>query len=412
LVQRRHVFYVGGYDPQGAEGYYRVFVRESKRFLKVWPIELQVGDLKIDSDYVGYWDIEAAGPNWQVAIRYEFLRLEHFLRANLAQSLTRQLARAAWWAVDDLVTGALWRIFRASWRFAVHLVYLQLMLVLWIAVAGAGGWLAVVLATGFVDVPTPITVVMALAAGVAVFALLRPLADRWFILQIANCWPYVREFARGEATGYDRPIDILAARIVAAARANEADELVVIGHSSGGGIGAAVVARALELDPDLFRHRPRLVLMTLGSLLPALTLHPAADRLRGAVRRIAIERSLVWVDCQSRKDWLNFWDVDPLEASGVEPGQRHCNLWIWQVRFRDMLSPDSIRRMQWNLLRMHYQFIMANEARSPYDFFMLVCGPASVIDSVSRGRDVLAGFSEDAGYPESPAVPAASAKAG
>jgi hypothetical protein len=55
-----------------------------------------------------------------------------------------------------------------------------------------------------------------------------------------------------------------------------------------------------------------------------------------------------------------------------------------------MLSPDSIRRMQWNLLRMHYQFIMANEARSPYDFFMLVCGPASVTDWASAGRDILA----------------------
>jgi hypothetical protein len=390
LVKRRHVFYVGGYDAQGAEGYYRLFVRESKRFLKVWPIEVHVGDLKIDSDDLAYWNIEAAGPNWQVAIRYEFLRLEHFLRANLAQPLTRQLARAAWWAVDDLITGALWRISRSSWRFALHLAYLQLMLVLWIAMAVAGGSLAAVLTMRFVNLPTPITAVIALVAGVAIFLLLRPLADRWFILQVANCWPHIREFARGKATGYDRPIDILAVRIVAAASANEADELVVIGHSSGGAIGAAVVARALELDPDLFRHHPRLVLMTLGSLLPALTLHPAADRLRGAVRRLAMERSLVWVDCQSRKDWLNFWGVDPLEASGVELGQRRCSLRIWQVRFRDMLSPDSIRRMQWNLLRMHYQFIMANEARSPYDFFMLVCGPASVTDWASAGRDILA----------------------
>ena len=390
MVKRRHVFYIGGYDAQGAEGYYRLFVRESKRFLKVWPIEFHVGDLKIESDDLAYWNIEAAGPNWQVATRYEFLRLEHFLRANLAQPLTRQLARAAWWAVDDLITGALWRISRSSWRFALHLAYLQLVLVLWIAVAAAGGSLAAVLTMHFVNLPTPITIAIALVAGVAIFMLLRPLADRWFILQVANCWPYIREFARGKATGYDRPIDILAARIVAAASANEADELVVIGHSSGGAIGAAVVARALELDPDLFRHHPRLVLMTLGSLLPALTLHPAADRLRGAVRRLAMERSLVWVDCQSRKDWLNFWDVDPLEASGVELGQRRCSLRIWQVRFRDMLSPDSIRRMQWNLLRMHYQFIMANEARSPYDFFMLVCGPASVTDWASAGRDILA----------------------
>src|SRR5262249_14078134 len=302
---------------------------------------------------------------WKVGVGYEFLRLERFLRANMAEPLRRQLVRAAWWAANDLMSGAIWRIFRASWRFALHLAYLQLMLVLWIAVAIAGGLLAAMLATRLVGAPAPVTVVIALAVGVGLLVLLRTLADRWRILQVATCWPYVREFARGEATGYDRPIDIFAARIVAAARDNEADELVVIGHSSGGGIGAAVVARALEIDPDLLRRGPRLVLMTLGSLLPAMTLHPAAARMRAVVRRLAVERTLVWVDCQSRKDWLNFWDVDPLELSDVKLDERRCTVRILQVRFRDMLSPSSIGRMQWNLLRMHYQFIMANEARAP-----------------------------------------------
>jgi hypothetical protein len=400
LVRRRHVFYVSGYDPQGPEGYYRLFLHESKRSLKFWPIALQVGDCKIESDQVAYWDVESAGPNWKLSVRYEFLRLERFLRSNMAEPLRRQLIRAARWALDDLVTGTLWEIFRASWRFAIHLTYLQLMLVLWTTLAIAGALLAAMLATDLVGARTPIAVAIAFMVGVMVFALLHFLADRLRILQVANCWPYIREFARGQATGYDQPIEVFAARVVAAARANEADELVVIGHSSGGGIAAAVVARALELDPDLLRHRPRVVLLTLGSLLPAMTLHPAAARMRGAVRRLAIERALIWVDCQSHKDWLNFWRADPMELSGVEPGHRRCSLHIWQVRFCDMLSPVSIKRMQWKLLRIHYQFIMANEGRAPYDFFMLVCGPARVTDWASHGRDVLAAFSEQAGYDE------------
>lgn len=411
MVRRRHVFYVSGYDPRGPEGYYRLFLHESKRSLNIWPIALHVGDCKIDSDHVAYWDVESEGPNWKLGTRYEFLRLECFLRcSNMAEPLRRQLVRAARWAVDDLVTGTLWRTFRASWRFATHLAYLQLMLVLWMAMAIAGGLLAAMLAAGIAGTPTAIAVIITLTVGVALFALLRALADRWRILQVANCWPYVREFARGEPTGYDRPIEVFAARVVEAARANEADELVVIGHSSGGGLAAAIVARALELDPDLLRHGSRLVLLTLGSLLPAMTLHPAAARMRDAVHRLAIERDLVWVDCQAHKDWLNFWRADPLELSSVELGQRRCSLRIWQVRFRDMLSPHSIRRMQWNLLRLHYQFIMANEARAPYDFFMLVCGPASVTDWASHGRDLLAAFSERVEYHESLAVAAASAK--
>ena len=139
---------------------------------------LDVGDCKIDSDHVAYWDVESASPNWKLRVRYEFLRLECFLRSNMAEPLRRQLLRAARWALDDLVTGTLWRIFRASWRFAVHLAYLQLMLVLWTAVAMAGGLVAAMLATSVVGGRMPIAIIIGLTIGFAVFAFLRTLADR------------------------------------------------------------------------------------------------------------------------------------------------------------------------------------------------------------------------------------------
>ena len=43
LVARRHVIYVSGYDPQGAEGYYRLFARSWKRFLTIWPLATKLG---------------------------------------------------------------------------------------------------------------------------------------------------------------------------------------------------------------------------------------------------------------------------------------------------------------------------------------------------------------------------------
>jgi hypothetical protein len=89
-VRTRHVFYVEGYDPRGAEGYYRLFQRECRRFLELWPIEVRLGNLAIESDDIAHWNIEAGGPNWQVATRYEFLRLEHFIRCNMAEPLARR----------------------------------------------------------------------------------------------------------------------------------------------------------------------------------------------------------------------------------------------------------------------------------------------------------------------------------
>ena len=74
LVRRRHVLYVEGYDPQGAEGYHNLFARSFRRFLKNWPLRTTVSDLHIDSDDLAHWTIEAAGPNWPVSTPYDFLR--------------------------------------------------------------------------------------------------------------------------------------------------------------------------------------------------------------------------------------------------------------------------------------------------------------------------------------------------
>ena len=49
LIRRRHVIYVEGYDPQGAEGYYRLFGRSLARFLKVWPLAARLSELELET---------------------------------------------------------------------------------------------------------------------------------------------------------------------------------------------------------------------------------------------------------------------------------------------------------------------------------------------------------------------------
>jgi hypothetical protein len=389
---------VEGYDPQGAEGYYRLFRRELNHFRKLWPAEAHLSDLKLDSIDIAHWTVEATGPNWQVTTFYEFLRLEKFIGGNMAQPLARQLFRAVRWMLNDLLSGTLARTFRASWWFAVHLIYPQIMIVFWIALAASAGTLAGALLSNLTAVPLLAAAIIGGAAALLLFIALRPIAERSFVLQIANCWPYVREFARGKPSGYRRSIALSAERIVATARANEADEILIVGHSAGGGIAPVIVARAYELDPELGRHGPKIILLTLGSLLPAFALDRKAQWLRGLIRQLVFEPSLLWVDCQSRKDWMNFWHFDLFSEIGIDRQKIRCDMRHWQVRYRDMLSDESYARLQWNLFRMHYQFIMANEKRAPYDYFMLICGPAQIADWASHSNRTLAAFSEGAAY--------------
>jgi hypothetical protein len=398
VIRRRHVLYVEGYDPQGAEGYHAIFQRQWRRFLKIWPLHGRVSDLVIDNDDLAHWTIEAAGPNWQVSTRYEFLRQEQMIRANMAEPLWRIVPRAVGWMFDYHLSGTMIRIARASHQYALALLFFQIMLLVWIALGVVAGWGVASLAFRFTGVPELAAIALGVVAGIGVFVLLKPVAGYFFTIQINSHWPYMLEYARGMPSCFDRAIEAGARRLVDIVRANDADEVLLIGHSGGGKTAPAVMARALELDPELGRRGPRVVLLTLGSILPGAALHPRATKLHAIVKRLAAEPSIRWIDAQSRKDVLNFWEFDAVEGLGLTlDGPRH-NPTIWRVRFRDMLAPEFYNRLRTNFFRMHYQFIMANDSRAYYDYFMLVAGPAPAEQWVGEGWEMVKRFGEEMSY--------------
>src|SRR5262252_4972588 len=387
-VRRRHVIYVGGYEPRGAKGYYKLFQRECDRFKRVWPVSLTIQPSEFDSEDFARWLVDVRTSDWQVSTTYDFLRLEKFIQSDMAEPMMRHILRSLGWIVGDLVSGAQFRIFRASWRFGLHLLFVQLVLLTWLELAVVSGVLVAYVVTDHLGLSAPVGIVTSLLAALASFLALQPIADRWGAIQIPSCWVILRRFARGRATWLDRVVDVGARRLVAVAQLNDADELVVVGHSAGGVIASAVIARALEFDPALGRRGMRLVLLTLGSVMPAVALHPAARRLRDIIRRLAVEPTLAWIDCQSRKDVMTFLNFDPVDGVGIHVGARRCNPLTWQVRFKDMLSPTDYRRLRWKFFRVHFQYIMASDRPSPYDYVLLVGGLVAIAEWAKQHQEL------------------------
>jgi pimeloyl-ACP methyl ester carboxylesterase len=398
LITRRRVIYVHGYDPQGPQGYYTLFGSQLEKACALWHVKFALGPLAIESADIASWTVTMSGPNWQVFTRYDFVRYEDIINANIAEPIIRQIARAVRWMLDDLVTGTSLRTFRANWQFETHHLVLQLLLLTWIGTSVASGALAGAAARYGLDLHASISLGISVAVFFAIFMALRPLADWWFVIRVNNHWPYLREFGRGEATCFDRPIEIGAARLKEVVNANDADEVVIIGHSGGAPLAQGMVARALELDPDIGRQGPRVVALTIGSITPAVAFHPRALKMREIIRRMAIELSINWIDCQSRKDALNFWRFDPVAGVGIQLGSERCNPLVWQVRFRDMLSAEFYRKLRWKIFRLHFQFIMANHMRAPYDYFMLIGSPVPIMEWAKRQREVVAEFSSEGKY--------------
>ena len=152
-------------------------------------LKSRLGELALDSQDFAHWDVEAAGPNWEVVTRYDFLRQEHIIRANMAEPLLRQIPRALAWAFDYVVSGAIFRVLRASPYFGLVLLYFQTMLIWWLLLSAAGGWL-VALGTarvfGLGGWGNLAAVPVGILAAIAIFLALRPLANRLLHGQVAR----------------------------------------------------------------------------------------------------------------------------------------------------------------------------------------------------------------------------------
>jgi hypothetical protein len=395
-VQHRHIIYVQGYDPRGLAQYYRMFRTELRKFGKLYDVGTTISRPETAPDgETASWTIETAGPDWQTRTRYDFLRTEDLIQNDLSWPIWRTVFRAViiYWRL--VFAGTIARFWKANWRFAVFITYPHVLLlveaVLAAAVAICFGW--GLEALGIADA---LRVAATLALFVTVLgAVLKYTEKRTYLLYLLADTIWTWEFSHRGRPEWDQRIDRFAQHLVAAARDSDAEEIVIVGHSSGSFLGTEILARALKLDPHLGRRGPRVVLLTLGGNFPIVGFHAVSHDFRDHLRRLAVEPSIDWIDCQSRKDVMNFHAFDPVAGHGIEVGAARRNPTIVPVRFREIIKPEHYNSFRWKFFRVHFQFVMANERAHAYDFFMIVCGPVPLRERMANQNAAVAVATEE-----------------
>jgi len=187
-------------------------------------------------------------------------------------------------------------------------------------------------------------------------------------------------------------LERLAQELVRLVHETDADEIVVDGHSLGAPLSLIVVDRALQIDPQLGAEGKSLHIVSSGSSLLKVALHPAAGWLREVVRRVATSPAVYWVEYQALVDIINVYKVDPVVALGMTAAGKPI---VKIIRIRMMVEEHTYRRFHLNFLRIHRQAVMGNERRYFYDYYMLCCGPIALADRVEDPDRAVAIFAAD-----------------
>ena len=390
-VQHRHIVYVQGYDPRGLAQYYRMFRTELRKFGRLYQLAATISRPQVAPDgETASWTIETTAADWQTRTSYDFLRWEDLIQRDLAAPIWSTVLRATWIYWRMMFGGTIARFWKAHWRFATFITYPHFLLFLE-ALCMLGIALGFEKGLEWLDVSGPSAIAAAAALFVAgLGAVLKYTENLTYLLYLLSDTIWTWQFSHRARPEWDARIGRFARYLADLARDSDAEEIVVVGHSSGSFLAAEILARALKLDPALGRHGPRIVLLTIGGNFPIVGFHAASSDFRDHLRALAIEPSIDWIDCQSRKDVMNFYPFDPIAGHGIDAGAARRNPTIVPVRFRDIIKPGHYNVWRWKFFRVHFQFVMANERPQAYDFFMIVCGPVPLRERMARPEAALA----------------------
>jgi hypothetical protein len=387
LVRKRCFVQMTGYEPVGPEHQHRRFIREMARFQKAWNVQGKVTPPNLAADgAVASWTVETFGPNWHVTTDFHWFRWDDFVTADMA--------RSDWWRfplgiaamMEFIVTGTVVRYFLVAWRYGGFFLYPLAFILgtMWLSIA----------ATRFAVIHggLPFPMLLAPLLWLAIFIALRWTFGRMVYIGYAlDDWYFARDFVHRARPELEVRLDRLAHEFVRVVRATDADEIVVDGHSLGAPLSLAVVDRALQLDPQLGAGKT-LNLVSSGSSLLKVALHPAAGWLREAVGRVANTASIYWVEFQALVDIINVYKVDPVVALGLPYAGKPL---VRIVRIRMMVEEKTYRSFHLNFLRIHRQAVMGNERRYFYDYYMLCCGPIALADRTEDPDWAVAAFASD-----------------
>jgi hypothetical protein len=356
VVEKRCMLHLGGYEPVPPDRYHRRFERELRRFERTWNVSASLRRPTLSDDgLVASWHISTRGPNWRVDTEFRLLRWDDLVAADRARPGWKRVLRGGLALADFIASGAALAYFRVNWRYGLFFA-------------------------------APIVAAFVLFAGLLYWP------GRWLQLgYLLDDWSFAADFVHRRRRDIETRLDRLTEQLLEDARSRRFDEIVVSGHSLGAAFLPTLVDRALQRDPMLGAST-RLNLMSTGSSLLKIGLHPSAAWIRAAVGRIVRAPAVYWVEYQALVDVINFYRTNPVKAMNLpDTGKPIVRI----VHIRDMLDAATYRHLRGDFFRLHRQFMMGNEKRYFYDYYLTCCGPLALPVAVAAQERLTALFGPD-----------------
>ena len=371
-VRRRRVFYIPGYDPFHPRRYRELYRKEAASQAAISGYQIALTPKQTGGAYG--WDVAAQIEGAWVQAHIDVLVWSDIVKSSMETGILgtyRQLVRTAWIYIGS---GALWRLMRLRKGPVIAALYPIFFLLGQLTLAVLLAWACLRVGALF-PYGAAVGGVVGLGGGIALLHWFRRIDNKIFAYYLMHDYAYSAQFRGANPPELEARMAEFGDAI-AAALAEEVDEVLVVGHSSGVHLAVSVLADLIRAG-RVRGGGPALSFLSLGQVVPMVSFLPEAHRLRADLACLSATEALVWVDVTAPGDGCAFALCDPVAVSGVAPAGKRWPL-VFSAAFTQTLSSARWQALRWRFFRLHFQYICAFDRPRDYDYFRITAGPLTL----------------------------------
>lgn len=375
-VKKRKVFYIGGFDPRGIKYYHHLYKKESTKQANTLDCEFDVSDLE-KTQHGGQWHIcynkSQQQESTQVNTAYEYLSYddqvqEYFQPVNLLFFTRTMRFFFRFFSKWLLIPRKYLTISKGFLYTATYPLIVFALALLLIAAAS--------LITYKLTLSLTSSVALSALGALGAFAIVHWLIKR-FTKQITSIWLlndfcYIDKVVRDDYSELDLRLNSFADRISQYAETSDDDEILIVFFSFGT-LLLPVLLDKLHCKLET-QESQSLSVLSLGQSLSMVPCWPNTEHYRSKLRTIS-NMPINWHDFTSVVDGpccplVNIYQHAQVQHDNDAPGLPKT----LSARFHTMFSPETYKAIKKDRFRVHFQYLMATEKPTEYDYFLITAG--------------------------------------
>ncbi|MGP9804131.1 hypothetical protein [Paracoccus sp. NSM] len=367
---RRRVLYLPGFDPIPPRRYRELYRREGAEQARISGHVLKMLPPGPEQQRFS-WAVASHMAEAEAETRIEVLVWSDIVQASMRAGIPgtyAQLVRTAW---TYIATGTLSRLMRLRRGPVIAALYpiavLSVQFLLAVLAGLLAGWAMAALAGVWAGL------LAGLAAFCGILILGRRLDHRLFAYYLMHDYAFTADHRGAYPQALEDRLAEFRTRLTEVL-AEDLDEVLVVGHSSGAYLAVSLLADLLRAGRPA---GPDLSLLTLGHVVPMAAFLPDAGRLREDLAWLSRRDDIFWLDVTAPGDACCFALCDPVAVCGAGgDGQ----LWplVISAAYTQTLSPEKQHEIRNRWFRLHFQYLCAFDRPGDYDYFAITAGPQTL----------------------------------